>query len=604
MKRLIALLLVGAALLGRVALGEPSGLSVSASGEEIRPGKAVVISFSLPRAGTYSLKLLDEEENVQAVIAGERQGSEGYNALYWNGTDGGVAAPQGEWRLVLETDAGETAETAVRIGRMAPVLLYAGLSGDRIPEGEEVILSFYASERGTLMLREEGESDPLLWENVERGSGEAAFEAVMSLGEHSLILTLTDQEGFVSDPVPLTLLVTGKAELPADRENQVVQAEKSEDRAETQPVSLPEGTVFTPVYGSPREGQDTELNYWTLEMDVTEEERVWQVLTAPMTVLDSGKKNAERTQVVIRKAPGEDSEGIGVATCLTQGVHVLERGEEWSLVECYSSSFHDSPVLNWNALIQGYVPTAYLKEVVPNQEMGLVVDKLTQRLYVFVEGKLFSTLLISTGLANARQPYNETRSGEFLLVSKVGEFSSDNLRCALAIRFNDGDLLHEVPYIATSGGRNYSGTEAKLGTKASHGCIRVQRQLTPEGVNMAWIWNHYKKNTKILVWEDWQGRQIPMPAEDAVVYYNPKGGKYYHLRDHCSSAKNRVFEPLEYGLLTEDPYSKLKACEYCAAPPRPEMIEAINETYVAGGDHDPVMTEALKTCPRPLKKGK
>ena len=601
MKRLIALLLVGAALLGGVARGEPSGLTLSASGEEIRPGKAVVISFFLSRAGTYSLRLLDEAGNVQAVIAEDRQGNEGYNALYWNGTDGGVAAPQGEWRLVLETDAGETAETTARVGRMAPVLLYASLSADGIPAGDEVVLSFYASVRGSLILREEGETDPLLWENVERGHGEAAFEAVMSLGEHSLILTLTDQEGFVSDPIPLTLLVTGKEEMPADQENQ---ADREEKQEENRPVSLPEGTVFTPAYGSPWEGQDTGLNYWTLGMDATEEERVWQVLTAPITVLDNGKKNAERTQVVIRKAPGEDSEGIGVATCLTQGVHVLERGGEWSLVECYSSSFHDSPVLNWNALIQGYVPTGYLKEVVPNQEMGLVVDKLTQRLYVFMEGKLFSTLLISTGLANARQPYNETRSGEFLLVSKVGEFSSDNLRCALAIRFNDGDLLHEVPYIATSGGRNYSGTEAKLGTKASHGCIRVQRQLTPEGVNMAWIWNHYKKNTKILVWEDWQGRQIPMPADDLKVYYNPKGGKYYHLQERCSSAKNRIFEPLEYGLLMEDPYSKLKACEYCAAPPRPEMIEAINETYIAGGDHDPVMTEALKTCPRPLKKGK
>ena len=105
------------------------------------------------------------------------------------------------------------------MGRMAPVLLYASLSADGIPAGDEVVLSFYASVRGSLILREEGETDPLLWENVERGHGEAAFEAVMSLGEHSLILTLTDQEGFVSDPIPLTLLVTGKEEMPADQEN-------------------------------------------------------------------------------------------------------------------------------------------------------------------------------------------------------------------------------------------------------------------------------------------------------------------------------------------------------------------------------------------------
>ena len=475
------------------------------------------------------------------------------------------------------------------MGFSSPVTV--SLDSDSVCAGEENILFFYASERGTLILREQGETEPLLWENVERGYGRAAFVVMMTPGIHDLQLVLTSQEGIASDPLPVTLTVTEAEQTPAPPAN-------------TPAAEIPENTVFTPAYGSSWTGQDTELNYWTLPMDITQEERIWQILTAPITVLDNGKKNAERTQVVIRKEPSEESEGIGVATCMTQGVHLLERGEEWSLIECYSSSFHDSPVLNWNVLVQGYVPTACLKEVVPNQEMGLVVDKLTQRLYVFMEGKLFSTLLVSTGMANSRQPYNETRSGEYLLVSKVGEFSSDNLRCAMAIRFNDGDLLHEVPYIAGSGGRNYSGTEAKLGAKASHGCIRVQRRLTPEGVNMAWIWNHYRKNTKILIWEDWQGRQIPMPSEEMNVYYNPKGGQYYHSQDRCSSAKNRVFEPLAYGSLIEEPYSKLKTCEYCAAPPRPEVIEAINELYSPGGDHDPVMTEARKNGPRTLKKGK
>ena len=58
-----------------------------------------------------------------------------------------------------------------------------------------------------------------------------------------------------------------------------------------------------------------------------------------------------------------------------------------------------APILNWNTLVTGYVETKLLKEIRPNQEMGLVVDKLTQRLYVFLEGKLYSTLLVSTGLS-------------------------------------------------------------------------------------------------------------------------------------------------------------------------------------------------------------
>ena len=358
---------------------------------------------------------------------------------------------------------------------------------------------------------------------------------------------------------------------------------------------------FTPAHTSPRRGEDQTLNYWTLPMDITDEEAVWKVLTAPITVLDNGKKNAEKMQVIIRAQPGEESDGIGMVTCISQGVHVLERGEEWSLIECYSSSFHDSPILNWNTLVQGYVPTAYLKEVKPNQEMGLVVDKLTQRLYVFRDGKLYSTLLVSTGISNAKQPYNETRSGEFLLVSKVGEFASDNLRCAMALRFNDGDLLHEVPYIAYDYGKDYSVNEPKLGTKASHGCIRVQRQPSPEGVNQRWLWTNYKKNTRILIWEDWQGRQLSVPDSATPLYCVKKRTGNYHTTDRCNAIRGKRIEELTYGQLDGDEYKKLKPCPLCAAPSRIETILAINETYAEGGDHDPVMTEARKNCPRKLK---
>jgi len=287
-----------------------------------------------------------------------------------------------------------------------------------------------------------------------------------------------------------------------------------------------------------------------------------------------------------------------MVTCMSQGVHVLEKGEAWSLIECYSSSFHDSAVLNWNRLVQGYVPTKYLKEVIPNQEMGLVVDKLTQRLYVFREGKLFSTVLVSTGEVNRKQPYNETRSGEFLLVSKVGEFMSGNMHCGYALRFNDGDLLHEVPFISYDGVyKDYSATEGKLGTKKSHGCIRVSRRPSPEGVNQVWLWNHYRKNTRLLIWEDWQGRQIPLPAADTPLYADNRKNGYYHASAQCAKAPRRA-AAFTWGELEEEAYRKLKPCPDCAAPRRAETLHEINERYAEGGDHDPIMTEALETCPR------
>ena len=358
-------------------------------------------------------------------------------------------------------------------------------------------------------------------------------------------------------------------------------------------VSVVTPEVFTPAYGSPY--SDESVNFWTLPMDITDEEAVWNMLTQPMTVADNGKKNAEKTQIVLRAQPDEEAEGVGVVTCISQGLHVLETLDNgWSLVECYSSSFRDSSVHRWNQLVQGYIKTSYLKTTVPDQTMGIVIDKLTQRLYLFREGKLAATLLVSTGLVNRKQPWNETRSGEFLmLLPAVGGFQDGNMVCSYAIRYNFGDLIHEVPHSTTSG---YTVFEPKLGEKASHGCIRVQRRKTPDGYNMQWIWDNRKSNVRMVIWEDWQGRQIEYPSEDLTLYYNPKGGKAYHTQETCFSAKGKTFTPFTYGELEEDPYGKLDRCSWCTPPLRKSEIDAINETYAPGGDHDPILTEARKAA--------
>ena len=57
------------------------------------------------------------------------------------------------------------------------------------------------------------------------------------------------------------------------------------------------------------------------------------------------------------------------------------------------------------------------KTVTPNDKYGVIIDKLTQRLYVFIDGKLWSSCSVSTGLPNDEQPYNETAAGEYLIVS-------------------------------------------------------------------------------------------------------------------------------------------------------------------------------------------
>ncbi len=344
-------------------------------------------------------------------------------------------------------------------------------------------------------------------------------------------------------------------------------------------ASLAEEAI-TPAYRSTyRPGH--EACYWCTPMDIHDEEAVWAMLTAPITVIDAGQKD----QVILYAEPDKNSEQLGVITGASQAVHVLEKNKDgWALVETYSSSFHDSKVKNWNQFVTGYVQSSKLTEKKVNQDYGIVIDKLTQTLYIFHDGLLMSTLAVSTGLYNDKQPYNETRSGEFIIVSRVGDFRSDNLICAMGLRFNSGDLLHEVPHTKNGdGSKNYKNTEPKLGTRSSHGCIRVQRLKNQDGINMKWIWDNIKNGTKVVIWEDYQGRQVEIPADDTLLYYNPNGGANYHTEHDCRGIKEKYWMQMEsftYGELEDDKFASLTPCPYCQPPRRLAELEEINRIHL------------------------
>jgi hypothetical protein len=201
---------------------------------------------------------------------------------------------------------------------------------------------------------------------------------------------------------------------------------------------------------------------------------------------------------------------------------------------------------------------------------------------VFSNGKLLSSLLISTGLPSEEQPYNETQAGEYLIVSRVGQFTAENLICAMGLRFNNGNYIHQVPYIiAYDGSKHFEKTEPKLGFKASHGCVRVQRKKNPDGINMAWLWKNIKLNTKLLIWEDYKGRQLTIPSGDTPLYYNPDGGQYYHSVDNCSDVRKKYL-PLTafmYSELENSQYADLAPCAACMPPIRAAQIEEINAAH-------------------------
>ena len=328
-----------------------------------------------------------------------------------------------------------------------------------------------------------------------------------------------------------------------------------------------------PVPENPFDGFESGENWFgeAFDYDVTNEAEMWELLQRPITVLDIGETDAIYPVV----EPGgervnEDKLG-GYINGASAAVHVLGEDEGgWTLIE--GLDYYDR-------LIRGYVRTKYLKTYTPNKKYGVIIDKLTQRLYVYIDGKLWSSCAVSTGLPNPEQPYNETASGEYVLISWSGGFDSEGMYCDMAIRFNSGDKIHLVPCtILADGTKRFDKWEKLLGTKASHGCVRTQRKPNDDGLCMKWIWDNLKIGTKVLIFDD-DGRGLPYPDDSTPLYYNTEGGESYHLSERCSGVKEK-FYPLTgftYGELETAPYSKLNRCQYCSPPLRKADIDAQNE---------------------------
>lgn len=343
-------------------------------------------------------------------------------------------------------------------------------------------------------------------------------------------------------------------------------------------ASLASGTIYK--QGKPvgtTEGYESGANWFGEDFayDITDEEAIWELLMKPITVLTVKSDAPEKTRVYPLVSPGGEKvldEFMGGSFFAELGaVHVLsESVDGYTLIE---------GIDDYDRLIEGYVKTSTLKEVTPNKKYGIVIDKLTQRLYVFIDGKFWSDCAISTGLINDEQPFNETATGEYLIGSWVGGFDSEGMICDKAIRFNGGDLIHQVPYILLGdGSKRFSKYEAQLGQKASHGCVRTARYPNEEGLSIHWLWDNLKIGTKVLVWDD-EGRVYPYPDDDLELYYNRDGGSYYHATANCSSIRSKYL-PLKgifkYSEIDTGDYAKLEPCASCTPAKRKSIIDQVN----------------------------
>jgi hypothetical protein len=115
---------------------------------------------------------------------------------------------------------------------------------------------------------------------------------------------------------------------------------------------------------------------------------------------------------------------------------------------------------------------------------------------------------------------------------------------------------------------------------------------------MRWLWNERAGliNARIVIWEDWMGRSIPVPEAETTLYYNPENGSNYHDSPTCYGVSDK-FEPMTaftYGELESDTYKKLKVCIYCNPPLRETVLAEINAAH-APAEEAPAGTPHWRT---------
>ena len=494
----------------------------------------------------------------------------------------------------------------------APQLTNVTADSGSLRVGGEWTVAFETTEGGALAMQlrgEDGVSVDLGATQVEAGSGRLVWDGVLpdgsdaADGAYTVAVRLCNYWGEESEESLLPLNIgepegeTAVSSVPGALDLSSLDIQDAQiwdgdiEEAQTWDEGQADSEQTADENGKRPVPQAT--SFWNMnpdEYDLTDpdhQQAIWDLMMQPITVMDVGQTE----HVYPTFTPGADRKPYeqncaGELHGQSQGVHVLEEdtdGDGYVLIEAYSNDGTKTDNTYMESLnakkVQGYVKKSILFEVKPSSKYALLVDKLRQKLYIFEAGAIIGELDVSTGLNNAKQPYNESPAGEYITVSKVGDFNAGSGTIGrFAIRINGGTLLHEVLHDkAKDGTRIYTAYEPQLGMKASHGCIRIQRKANAQGQNMQWLWNNLENKTRVFIWDD-QGRQMyepELPDSDLQLYRNPNGGSNYHVDANCSGVKSQYL-PLTgdftYGDLEKDEFKKLTPCSSCGAPVRPETL--------------------------------
>lgn len=287
-------------------------------------------------------------------------------------------------------------------------------------------------------------------------------------------------------------------DLPAGRYVLRFYARQTPDYAFDVPVNLSDGAALV------LEVTETEN---ALPSMADRDETIWRMMMAPSAVMNLSSATAHQNVYAL---PDKESTVLGTLHGLSQAVQVAElRQDGWARIMAWNHE-DGSPV-------DGYVPADKLMMVEPNTEYGLLLDKKTQTMAVFHQGKRITTLDVSTGLMAKNKLFRETPAGAYLTLEHMDGFASDSFHYEYPIRYDGGNLLHQLGMKKRSGRKDFSLQTPEMGSKASHGCIRLPNRVNEDGINAYWLWTHLPYHTRLIILDDPEQRVLDRAMAEAGV---------------------------------------------------------------------------------------
>lgn len=188
----------------------------------------------------------------------------------------------------------------------------------------------------------------------------------------------------------------------------------------------------------------------------------------------------ETTPVYIKQKPDANSSSLGYVYGNTAEVKVKEKaGNYYHIVfRRYGSSTDED----------GYVAAGMIKTVKVNKQYMVYLDKAKQKVTIYNSSGVVKEIPCSTGTI-----YTETPQGRYLIGARGNNFITEdgNVKCFYWVRFNNNYLFHSV--LCDLSGNIIQSEAKKIGSKASHGCIRMPFD------EAEWFYDNIPQNTLVTI---------------------------------------------------------------------------------------------------------